>query len=75
MTFYKVKPEADQTRVYVAHKYSGFLIGNELFTEKELSRKNWTWLIDRNVFDVVNVSKRKTYWSFGARFAVKGVIK
>lgn len=41
-------------------------IKNELITEKEL-QKHFP-IVPIDCFRVVNVSKKKTYWMFGARF-------
>lgn len=41
---------------------------NELLTEKERNTK-FRFLSD-SVFEVVEVSKKKIYWSFGARFEI-----
>lgn len=45
------------------------LIEGELFTELEYTRLN---LHKYNVFDKVEISKRMTYISFGARFEIEG---
>lgn len=69
MKFYKVKKEYDQKPLYKFYKtknhvpYS-FLIANELYTDAELKKFN----VDPICFDVVEIPKNKTYWSFGARF-------
>lgn len=60
MKFYKAVAEK--------HDYfTGYttVIG-ELVTQKERDTK-FRYLTD-NVFTVVNVSKKRTFWSFGARF-------
>lgn len=41
-------------------------IKNELLTEKERNTK-FRYLSD-SIFEPVEISKRKTFWSFGARF-------
>jgi len=68
MLYYKVKPSADQTRKNV--NTSDILIANELYTAKEIKRFA---LIDSvyvtNYFDKINLSSKKTHFSFGARFA------
>lgn len=71
MKFYKVKKEYDQTPLYKIGKkkmyYYSFLIANELYTDAELRQFN----VDPIFFDVVEIPKNKTYWSFGARFESK----
>lgn len=64
MIYYKVKKENDNKNVYYNHKWQLCLIGNELFTEKELNWHN----IPEKYCDKINVNKNNTYWSFGARF-------
>lgn len=44
-------------------------VKNELLTEKERNSK-FRYLTD-DVFQVVEVSKKKTFWMFGARFEMK----
>ena len=70
MTYYKVKPEYDNEVRYTWNNHgqrvrNGILIANELYTPTEfLKIANCpAW------FNVVQVSKRKVYWFFGARFA------
>lgn len=74
MTYYRVKPQYDNFRLYHNRKYKGILIANELYTEKELVKHNI--LLSRGVksefFDMVEIPKTKIYWFFGARFENKG---
>lgn len=66
MKYYKVNPKSDQIRV---HKNNSFLIANELKTEKELIKlaiTNLDFII--NNFTVIEISKNRTYFLFGARF-------
>lgn len=67
MEFYKVKKESDQTRFN-----ESILVATELWTEKELKKVKGVTenFIDTN-FDLVMVSKFRTYWCFGARFQNK----
>lgn len=60
MLFYKATKEA--------HDYftGNTTIKNELLTQKERDTK-FRYLKD-SVFEVVNISKKKTFWNFGARF-------
>lgn len=72
MKFYRVKPEADQKRIYNANKtkYLGFLIANELITPSEAQR-HYGGNIPCGCLETVEIKKTKTYWSFGARFESK----
>jgi len=70
MLYYKVKEQYDNKRIYKRNNrgqlaYNGFLVGNELLTQKELEKLgnvNLEW------FEQVNVKKTDTYFFFGARF-------
>lgn len=77
MKYYRVKQEYDN--VYYSNDFD-FLIGNELFTEKEFYDAEQAFLIKcrnrnsatekfRQMFDVVNINKNDTYFFFGARFS------
>lgn len=62
MKYYKIKPEHDNKR-----RYDGsILIGNELYTEKEMIK----YKIPFNFADIVNVSKEEKYFFFGARMSI-----
>ena len=54
-----------------AHDYfTGYTtVKNELITEKERNTK-FRYLTD-NVFETVNVSRKKIYWAFGCRFQMQ----
>lgn len=71
--YYKVKSEYDNFRLYDVNsrKYKGFLIGNELYTQKELVKRNILNMrgVHPEMFELVKLSPRKTYFMFGARFA------
>ena len=62
-------------KVVVADKYDYFTgyttIKNELLTERERNTK-FRYLQD-DVFQEVEVSKKKTFWCFGARFEIPPV--
>lgn len=62
MKFYKVVKEK--------HDYfTGYTtIENELLTEREKNTK-FRYLMD-DCFQLVEISKKKTFWSFGARFEI-----
>lgn len=79
MTYYRVKPEYDNTTYTRIDKrtgkrmYHGFLVANELYTLKELERMRndgVSGLWDRK-FEPVEVKKNRTYWFFGARFEME----
>jgi hypothetical protein len=66
MKYYRVKPEYDNKTQYSKRgKYAGIYVGNELYTEKEVERRH----LNPGYMELVEVSKKKTYWFFGARFA------
>ena len=75
MIFYKVKPAFDNWRY---SKNFDILIGNELYTEKELEKLKQKYFhcystvynFDK-IFDKVEIKKNKTHWFFGARFENK----
>ena len=71
--YYKVKSEYDNFSLYDVNsrKYKGFLIGNELYTQKELVKRNILNMrgVRPEMFELVKLSPRKTYFMFGARFA------
>lgn len=62
-------------KVVVPDKYDYFTgyttIKNELLTEKERNKK-FRYLCD-DCFQIVEVSKKKTFWSFGCRFQCREV--
>ena len=65
MLYYRVKPEFDCKHDY----FTGYTtIKNELLTERERNSK-FRYLSD-DVFEIVEISKKKIYWMFGARFAL-----
>lgn len=65
MKFYKV------TKGDVHDYFTGYTtVENELVTQKERDTK-FRYLSD-SVFAEVDVSKKKTFWNFGARFECKG---
>ena len=72
MKYYRVKPEYDnKTRYKWNNKRQGvphsILIANELYTPKEFEKlaNCPAW------FDTVEISRKRTYFSFGARFAME----
>ena len=71
--YFKVKPEYDNFRLFDINtgKDKGFLIGNELYTERELVKRNILNMrgVRSEMFELVKLSPRETYFMFGARFA------
>lgn len=77
MTYYRVKPEYDNRANYryvgnsnVKIKRDGILIAHELYTPRERERI----AVKDSVFDKVEISRKKVYWFFGARFAEMGAV-
>ncbi len=66
MTYFVVKAESDQTRL--PGKSYGILIKNELKTKKELDRLGVSDAFINRHFDRHDISQKKTYFFFGARF-------
>lgn len=73
MTYYRVKPQYDnkQRFVYVGHsnlkiRPDGILVANELYTPSERERL----AMKADFFDKVEISKKKVFWLFGARFDI-----
>lgn len=60
MRYCKIKPEADQK----CRKDGSIYIADELYTIKEAEK----YSINPAYYDIVEISQRKTYWFFGARF-------
>lgn len=71
MTYYRVKPQYDNFRLIRDHEYHGILIANELYTGKELVKNKILFChrVEPDFFEKVEISKKKIYWFFGARFA------
>jgi len=68
MKYYKVNQKGKDSHKNV--NKSDIYIFNELYTEKELQKItpiNSVFVL--NCFDVVNISKKSTYFFFGARFS------
>lgn len=70
MTYYKVKKQYDNAPRYTIRDgvrfYDSAFIGGELYTEKERAKI----AAPEKVFELVTISPRKVYRSFGARFAM-----
>lgn len=72
MKYYRVHDYCDQVaKVKIVNgsgyrfKIDGILVANELYTPAERAKL----LNSDKCFEVVEISKTKTYWFFGARFA------
>lgn len=70
MTYFRVKPQYDNAPRYIINHRGqrardGILIGNELLTARKRSKINCT----DAAFERVNISKKRTYFFFGARFS------
>ena len=60
MEYYKVKTEADNKKRPDGNIY----VADELYTPAEARKYN----VNMDYVDAVEVSKRRVYWFFGARF-------
>lgn len=71
MLYYRVKPEYDNARLLnrTTCAFDLALVGNELYTEKEWERLVLRYRVSAIVCELVQISKRNTYFFFGARFA------
>lgn len=72
MKYYRVKPEYDNKKRYQWNNHrqgvpDGILIGNELYTPAEYKKlaNCPAW------FEEVEISRKKVYFFFGARFAME----
>lgn len=78
MKYYQVIQKFDQMNYWKKSKgktalyFGGFLIGGELYTEKELKRftevRFANHLRIEQMVQPVEVSRKKVFWAFGARF-------
>ena len=78
MLYYRVKKEYDnKQKLHIRHgrtlhhyKYDVW-VADELYTPGELEKlKKSGIIINDNHFDIIEINKNKTYFFFGARFAV-----
>jgi hypothetical protein len=72
MKYYRVKPEYDNLRKYNGKKvlFDGIWIASELYTQKELEKLTKAgFTVLYKYFDPVEISKKQTYFFFGARFS------
>lgn len=63
MKYYRVRKEFDNKR----KGNNDIYIGNELYTIQEAKKQK----LNTNYMEMVEISKNKTYFSFGARFAME----
>lgn len=73
MLYMRVKPSADQ---FVINKKYDILIANELYTIKEFEKLRYEFLKMgrgtmelKDKFELVDISRKQTYFFFGARFS------
>lgn len=71
MKYYKVKPECSQLTIVTNGKRTGYLIANELYTEKQATNIFTNWMSYKACFDIVEISQKRTVYIFGARFETK----
>lgn len=67
MVYYRVKEQFDQAYKNSKVHDDNVYIGKELYTEKEVEREK----LNKNYMEKIEVSKRKVYWNFGARFLIE----
>lgn len=73
MLYMRVKPSADQ---FIINKKCDALVANELYTIKEFEKLRYEFLKMgrgtmelKNKFELVDISRKQTYFFFGARFS------
>lgn len=67
MRYYQVRPESDQVQHNIRFK-SNFFVASELYTENEVQKgKHTKDFIDKHL-QPIELSPKKTYFLFGARF-------
>ena len=66
MKFYKVRDMYDQFPKNPKVRNGDILIGGELYTTAEFNKLPYVYAA---AFELVDIPKSKTFWSFGARFA------
>ena len=68
MKYYKVKSDRDQLPIVTNGKYKGVLVANELYTDKQIYKIFTNWMSYQLCFDIVEISAKRTFFCFGARF-------
>lgn len=71
MLYYRVKND-NTFIVNFKTKEKHWLIKNELLTVAELSDYTLTGRQLKTLFDCIEISRTKVYWTFGTRFIQKG---
>lgn len=68
MIFYRVMPKYDNFRKPMKRNAPNFdiYIANELYTKKEAEQQK----LNLGYMEAIEIPKNKTYWFFGARFAI-----
>ena len=73
MLYMKVKPAADN---FIINKKFDILVANELYTIKEFEKLRYEFLkmgrgtVElKDKFEIVDISRKQTYFFFGARFS------
>ena len=65
-----------QENLYTIQENYITVVKNELYTAKEFEKLcNNTKYLEKNLFDIITVSNKKTHFFFGARFEDKEVIE
>lgn len=71
MTYYRVKEHYDNVPRYKIvngrRVYDSCLIGKELYTPAERAK----FTAPERTFDIVEISRKKTYFFFGTRYAME----
>ena len=68
MKYFRVPVKMDGKRVIKRGDVYWELVRNELYTPKEIERFGMSYLKDK--LEEVEISRKKIFFSFGARFAV-----
>ena len=69
MKYYRVRETHDQFPKNPRVRDGNILIGGELYTTAEFNRLPYVYA---SAFELVDIPKNKTFWSFGARFESEG---
>lgn len=69
MKYYRVRKMYDQFPKNPRVRDGNILIGGELYTTAEFNRLPYIYAA---AFELVEITKNKTFWSFGARFEIGG---
>ena len=65
MKYYRVRKLYDNFPQNPKVRDGNILIGDELFTETEFNKLPYIYVA---AFELVEIKKNRTFWSFGARF-------